>query len=205
MKENVIKTEMEERILTNLEHELEDALNQVIQTYEIPLFLDESQKNAEMAYSVFVSANSPTPKKKSKKSKNMQANVAIGYSPNLTFDVDYLNSVGLAPYKLSLIYMYTKAECTQAIYNRISYWSKALFKKVSKVFECYGLDLNMLPYEIYGDIDNNLYISKLPTFSDLKFFDNNDSTKVLDKNEFIRKQAEGLIDTASHFTDLKCV
>ena len=165
MEDKNIKTEMEERILSNLEHELEEALNQVIHTYEIPLFLDENQKNKEMAYSVFVSTNSPTPKKKNKKSKNAPANVSIGYSPDLTFDVDYLNSIGLAPFKLSLIYMHTEAEYFQAVYNRISYWSKALFKKVAKAFECYSLDLNMLPYEIYWDMDKKLYISKLPILS----------------------------------------
>lgn len=191
-------TSMTERVIDSLNHDLEVAFKEVIKDYDIKTFLDDSTKNPETSITVFVSSYTPKPKTSKKNKKFKQFDLRIAYSPYLTFDVPYLISIGQAPYKLDIIYIHTKAEKTQFIYNRISYWSKALFKKIYGLFEEYGINLCMLPFEIYSDENDELYISKLPTFNDLTFFDKKNFLQKLDKDAFVQELANGLIEAANH-------
>ena len=193
------KESMVNRVVDSLNRDLEVAFNEVIKDYDIKVYSDDSTKNPDTSLTVFVSSNTPKPKTSKKNKKLKQFDLQIAYSLYLTFDVQYLYSIGMEPIKLSMIFMHTQAEYSQMIYNRISYWSKALFKKIHALFEVYGLNLNMLPFEIYADKNNVLYISKLPTFNDLSFFDSKDVDKLLDKNAFIEKQANGLLEAATSF------
>lgn len=196
-------TTLVNRVINLLNHDLSTALHEVIKDYDIKLCEDDSTKNLDTALSIYVSSNSLKPKTSKKNKKVRIFDLKIAYSLELTFDLKYLSSIKQPPYKLEIIYMHTKAEKTQMIYNRITYWSKALFKKIYVLFEEYDLNLSMLPFEIFADENDELYISKLPTFNDLYFFDKNDSSKELDKNIFIQKQVDGLIEAAHSLEEIK--
>ena len=184
------------RVRDSLNHDLSTALHEVIKDYDIPLYEDDSTKNSDTAITIFVSSKNPKPKTSKKNKKFNVFDLNIAYSLELTFDLKSLIGTKQSPLSLNIIYMQTKPEKTQIVMNRINFWSKALFKKVYFLFEEYGLNLSMLPFEFYGDINDEFYISKLPTFDDLCFFDKKDQNKELDKDVFIQEQVNGLIEAA---------
>lgn len=191
-----------ERVITDLNNSLTDACNSVITNYDIPLFKGEKQQN--LALTIIVKAKNSATSKPSKKNKKIKkAEVEIFYSVGLSFDISYLSNSKTPPIKLGMIFSITEPDKTQFIYNRISYWSKPLFEKVASTFREYGLSLNTFPLEMYFDEDGTIYISKLPTFDDLIFFDKHDVTKNLDKKVFIEEQVNGLLEAAAYFNKNK--
>lgn len=189
-------TTMTNRVRDSLNHDLSTALHEVIKDYDIKLYEDDSTKDSDTAITIFVSSSTMKPKTSKKNKKLKVFNLQIAYSLELTFDLKSLIGTKQSPLSLNIIYMHTKPEKTQIVMNRINFWSKALFKKVYSLFEEYSLHLSMLPFEFYGDINDEFYISKLPTFDDLCFFDKKDPNKELDKDVFIQEQVNSLLEAA---------
>ena len=197
-------TSLVDRVVDSLNHDLSVAFKEVIEKYDIKLHLDNnSTKTRDTSIVIFVNNKTPKPKTSKKNKKLKQFDLSFAYSLYLNFDLSNLIGHDVEPIKLQFLYMHTKPECFQPMYNRILYWSKPLFKKVYETFEEYGIYLSTLPYEIYADENDELHISRLPTFNDLIFFDKTDPSKTLDKSLFIEEQAKSLSAAIDSFENSK--
>ncbi|MBR2786976.1 MAG: hypothetical protein IKD76_05750 [Clostridia bacterium] len=190
-------------IQQKFEDELKEVLRSIVESYEIAVV---TSTGSELA--IFVSSSNCSkdkrPKAKKKKNSRLNNNVKLSFSPTNSFDIEKTyNNDGLLDFWL--LYQFVKPEVFTPATNRITYWSRALFKAVNTWISNYGVELQMLPFEAHFDENDDLQISKLPNFSDLLFVNPIDSQKTLKASDVIAKQLETISEVGSFVNGLHSV
>lgn len=96
---------------------------------------------------------------------------------------------------LRLLWQILKPECYQPSLNKISSWCRSFLTVTTHLCEKYDLNLCMIPFEVFFDLSDNLYVSKLPEFTDLMFYQKcGNSYKSVDATEFLAQRATSILE-----------
>lgn len=175
--------------------ELRERLSEIIDDYSIPVFPTTQEKDEECLLTIYVS---PESTKKNKKNKTVLPKLKIEFNTYSEFDLDKLREESIYISDISYIWSILKAEYAEPARKQISSWSRQLFTALRKMYkESYDLELLMLPFEIYIDENDIMYISRLPKFEDLWFYDKTTTDRRLNTQIFLEDQAKSIIDVAN--------
>ena len=184
------------QVETQFESKLTEALTEFINSYDVPVSSDENRK-LEKAITIFITRAKDSTSKRNVKNKYLKNHpqVEIAFSQENNFDITEVRKAPHGLVEIHQIFEILNAKCTQSSLNRITYWSKAIFTAVSKAYSEDFLILEMLPFEVQFDENDQLSISKLPKVKDLYFSAKKDSSKLIDLNKFFEEQADSLIES----------
>ena len=184
------------QVETQFESKLTEALTEFINSYDVPVSSDENRK-LEKAITIFITRAKDSTSKRNVKNKYLKNHpqVKIAFSQENNFDITEVRNAPHGLVEIHQIFEILNAKCTQSSLNRITYWSKAIFTAVSKAYSEDFLILEMLPFEVQFDENDQLSISKLPKVKNLYFSAKKDSSKLIDLNDFFEEQADSLIES----------
>ena len=178
-----------EQVRKNLDENLRCCLSETINEEEIPI-LPIEKRNEDMCITIFAKID----QKFSKKHKNAPPKIIVEFSSETDFDHQKLRTNHKPIVSIQFIYTLVKDSCLQSTQRDISCWAQYLFRDARKLYKMdYELELLMLPFEVSFDEDDNLYISRLPSFNDLWFLNPYNSKERLSNDEFINNQASAII------------
>ena len=181
--------EMLRQLQQKFDTELNETVRKVVASYEIPT-VSEDEIDPDKTITIFLTragAGKSAKSKNSKKSSGKKVEVKIAFSLELTFEIH--------PSMLSelwLIFKILEPELVVPISNRITYWSRALFRAVDSMLNDYGYGLQLFPFQIFFDTNNNIHIAKMPKFENLKFIEVSNPNKVLNPSDVLLKHSEML-------------
>ncbi len=187
-----------------LDTELQEMFSEIINEENIPI-LPPERRNEDYIITIYVTPEPLTKTtKKNRSAKNVLQKLAVRFCTMPEFDIQKLHDSGKLAGSIELIWNILKTEYVLPTKKKLYSWSRAFFTPVSKMYkEQFGLTLTMLPFEVSLDKENNLYISKLPTFCDLWFLDENHKNNKnnyknrFDNNAFLERQARSIIKLTS--------
>lgn len=198
-----------EQMKVQLNEELRSKILEAISRSKLPCNFESEETYKFLT--LFITLDGETGKSKKKLSKYEKTHPAIDISYSWERNFDYKALVKLAETaddtilaKLFLIHHDLESHTWYApITNNLKSWSKVIFHTVYNFFlEKYGLKLYRLPLEVYVNTPEDMYISKIPAFEDLWFFENS-SKKYVTIDEIIYEQAETLKQISETFFNSK--
>ena len=197
-----------DQIKVQLNEELRTTILQAISKSNLPCNLESEQTCKFLT--LFITLDGETGKSKKKLSKYEKTHPAIDISYTWERNFDYKALVELATSvekrnetvlaKLFLIHSdLENHEWYGPITNSLKTWSKSIFHATHNFFyEKYGLKLYRLPLEVYVNSPEDMYITKIPAFEDLWFFEGS-SKKYVSSEQIICEQADTLRQISETF------
>ena len=159
-----------QRVTQNFNSELQETLLDELETYDISTYPSEQPKCEDMCITVFAKPVTPKVRKKYK-SKTSTTELDITFVVDTEFDLEKLAARKINPSKLIFLTISLEADSFESSVGKIKFWSRILFKAAERLYRDKSLQLVLFPFEIYFDTSNNIYISRLPEFKDLRFLD----------------------------------
>lgn len=179
-------------IINSVTENLNSELRGYILTGEIPLC--ETPKDENYCITIFVTRANVKVSKKSKVTP-----IDVSYSEELDFD---LQNLSRWPTPVTHIWTIFEPDLYPMVLGKIKNWSRLFFKKAWELCHNeYNLDLMVLPFQVYCNEDNKLFVSKLPKFTDLRFRNKNPDEPVVDATDFINSQANAIFEVSQSITE----